>query len=222
MFLFDDVDFVRTQSLPVGDLWYFLPFGYLFTILVETPILVVGLSPQISVKQRLLCGIWLTACTYPIVVLVLPTLLFGEPRWMYLLVAETFAPVGECLLFWLAFRDERLLGAAGWGAVPGGDRRSKPCLFRLWRSYELLSMVRRILKCECFRCLTARSHYRNISLDPGRIVARRAALRVCSADRLSDAVRLVRLGIHVHGRRAVFRMTIFLRSSTNLAARWWR
>jgi hypothetical protein len=104
MFLFDDVNFVQTQNLPLGDLWYFLPFGYLLTILIETPILLVGLSSKLSIKQRLLCGAWLTACTYPIVVLVLPTIFLGQARWQYLAVAETFAPVAECLLFWLAFR----------------------------------------------------------------------------------------------------------------------
>lgn len=104
MYLFDEVDFVQTQNLPLGDLWYFLPFGYLLTILIETPILLIGLSSKLSLKQRLLCGVWLTACTYPIVVLVLPTLFYGEARWLYLLVAEMFAPVAECLLFWMAFR----------------------------------------------------------------------------------------------------------------------
>ena len=114
MFLFDEVDFVQTQNLPVRDLWYFLPFGYLITILIETPILLVGLSPKLSFKQKLLCGVWLTACTYPIVVLVLPTLLYGFPRWQYLAIAETFAPVGECLVFWLAFRTKDILDSAGW------------------------------------------------------------------------------------------------------------
>ncbi len=108
MFLFDEVDFVQTQNLPLGNLWYFLPFGYLLTILIETPILLIGLSPKLSLKQRLMCGVWLTACTYPIVVLVLPTLLYGEARWIYLAVAETFAPVGECVLFWLAFRGREI------------------------------------------------------------------------------------------------------------------
>jgi hypothetical protein len=85
-------------------LWLFLPIGYLTTILIETPIVVFGLSPKISLKQRILCGIWLTACTYPIVVLVLPTLL-GSISWtLYLIVAEIFAPLAECVIFWLAFR----------------------------------------------------------------------------------------------------------------------
>lgn len=108
IFLFDEVDFVQTQNLPLSELWYFLPFGYLLTILIETLILLVGLSSKLTFKQKLMCGIWLTACTYPIVVLVLPTIFLGEPRWLYLLVAETFAPVAECLLFWLAFRGREI------------------------------------------------------------------------------------------------------------------
>lgn len=108
MFLFDEVDFVQTQNLPLGDLWYFLPFGYLLTILIETPILLLGLSSKLTFKQKLMCGVWLTACTYPIVVLVLPTIFLGEPRWLYLLVAETFAPAAECFLFWQAFRGRGL------------------------------------------------------------------------------------------------------------------
>ncbi len=114
MFLFDEVDFVQTQNLPLGDLWAFLPIGYLFTILIETPVLVLGLSPKVSLKQKLWCGVWLTACTYPIVVLVLPAIFLGESRTLYLAIAETFAPVGECFLFWLAFRGKGLLETGDW------------------------------------------------------------------------------------------------------------
>ena len=85
------------------ELWRFLPLGYLLTILIETPILCVGLSRRHALSRKLLAGVWLTACTYPIVTLVLPLLFAPERRVLYLLVAETFAPVGECLLFWLAF-----------------------------------------------------------------------------------------------------------------------
>jgi hypothetical protein len=88
-----------------GDLWAFLPIGYLFTIAVETPVLLLGLSKEITWKQRLFAGVWLTACTYPTVVLVLPELFASSPRGLYLLVAEVFAPVAECALFWLVFRD---------------------------------------------------------------------------------------------------------------------
>lgn len=91
-----------------NELWAFLPFGYLLTILIETPVLLFGLSPRHPVKRKLLAGVWLTACTYPIVVLVLP-LLF-ESRTAYLIVAETFAPIAECVLFWVAFGKSELLG----------------------------------------------------------------------------------------------------------------
>ena len=92
------------------DLWRFFPLGYLFTILIETPILLVGLSKRHSIKRRLFAGVWLTACTYPIVVLVLYPLLVGTSRTAYLIVAETFAPVGECILFWLAYGRREELG----------------------------------------------------------------------------------------------------------------
>ena len=86
-----------------SELWHFLPLGYLLTILIETPILCVGLSRRHPLKRRLFAGVWLTACTYPIVTLVLPLLFPLDRRVLYLIVAETFAPVAECILFWLAF-----------------------------------------------------------------------------------------------------------------------
>src|SRR6267142_1221637 len=86
-----------------SELWRFLLPGYLLTILIETPILCVGLSRRHPLSRKLLAGVWLTACTYPIVTLVLPLLLDSSSRKVYLVIAETFAPVGECLLFWLAF-----------------------------------------------------------------------------------------------------------------------
>ena len=85
------------------ELWRFLPIGYLVTIAIETPILFFGLSAQHSKQRRIVAGIWLTACTYPIVTLVLPLLLVGHSRAFFLLIAEVFAPVAECVLFWLAF-----------------------------------------------------------------------------------------------------------------------
>ena len=86
-----------------SELWRFFPIGYLVTIAIETPILIVGLSKTHSVRRRLFAGIWLTACTYPIVTLVLPLVLSEYSRRTFLAVAEVFAPVVECLLFWLAF-----------------------------------------------------------------------------------------------------------------------
>jgi hypothetical protein len=85
------------------ELWHFLPIGYLFTIAIETPILFFGLSNHHPKQRRIMAGLWLTACTYPIVVLVLPLLFVNSSRALYLAVAEIFAPVAECLLFGLAF-----------------------------------------------------------------------------------------------------------------------
>ncbi len=53
---------------------------------------------------------WLTACTYPIVVLALPLALANVSRATYLVVAETFAPLAECALFWLAYGEAEQLG----------------------------------------------------------------------------------------------------------------
>ena len=86
-----------------NELWRFLPIGYLLTILIETPVLAIGLSKRHALSRRLLAGVWLTACTYPIVTLVLPLLFPPDRRGSYLVVAEIFAPVAECVLFWLAF-----------------------------------------------------------------------------------------------------------------------
>ncbi len=92
------------------ELWRFLPFGYLFSILIETPILLIGLSNRHPLRRRLFAGIWLTACTYPIVVLVLPLALAGVSRAKYLVIAEVFAPVAECILFWLAYGESDQVG----------------------------------------------------------------------------------------------------------------
>jgi hypothetical protein len=94
------------------ELWRFFPLGYLFSILIETPILLIALSSRHPIKRRLFAGIWLTACTYPIVVLVLPLALANFSRAGYLVVAEVFAPVAECILFWLAYGEPEQAGKA--------------------------------------------------------------------------------------------------------------
>ena len=93
-----------------NELWRFLPLGYLLSILIETPILLIGLSRRHPFRRKLFAGVWLTACTYPIVVLVLPLLFAPDQRALYLVVAETFAPVAECVLFWLAFGNQEEVG----------------------------------------------------------------------------------------------------------------
>src|SRR2546430_11039692 len=98
------------SKMSPSDLWRFLLIGYPFTILIETPVLLLGLSQRHSIKRRIFAGVWLTACTYPIVVLVMPLMFGGVSRTIYLAVAETFAPVAECVLFWLAYGKAEELG----------------------------------------------------------------------------------------------------------------
>jgi hypothetical protein len=89
------------MKVPTDDFLITMAWCFLVTILVETAVLLVGLSRRHSVAVRLFAGIWLTSCTFPVVWLVLPPL-FAD-RATYLLAAEIFAPVTECLLFWVAF-----------------------------------------------------------------------------------------------------------------------
>ncbi|MFM7249703.1 MAG: hypothetical protein ACKO5R_07390 [Planctomycetaceae bacterium] len=88
-----------------GSLWRFLPWGYLCTVAIEVPVLLLGLSRGHPLRDRLTAGLALTAFTYPIVVAVLPPLVW-EPwgRGAYVAVAESFAPVAEWALFRAAFR----------------------------------------------------------------------------------------------------------------------
>jgi hypothetical protein len=95
-----------------NELWRFFPLGYLFSILIETPILLIGLSARHPLKRRVFAGVWLTACTYPIVVLVMPLVFGSASRAVYLIIAETFAPVAECALFWLAYGEAEQFGKA--------------------------------------------------------------------------------------------------------------
>ena len=93
-------------------LWYFLPIGYLFTVLIETPVLLAGLSGRHPPGRRIFAGLWLTACTYPVVNLVMPLLFADSGRGVFLAAAETFAPAAECVLFWAAFGERREWGRA--------------------------------------------------------------------------------------------------------------
>ena len=64
--------------------WSFLAIGYLASVAIETQVLLIGLSRRHPFSDRLLAGLWLTACTYPIVSLVLPLVMPQEPRWLHL------------------------------------------------------------------------------------------------------------------------------------------
>ena len=88
-------------------LWAFIARGFATTIAIETPVLVAGLQRSHPLKRKLTAGVWLTAFTYPVVVLVLPLVLHADiNRTQYLWVAETFAPLAECALFSLAFHQD--------------------------------------------------------------------------------------------------------------------
>jgi hypothetical protein len=97
--------------LDTSDVLFYTLRGYVLTVLIETPVLIFGLSKRHTMRDRLFAGIWLTACSYPVVALVIPY--FVNPftnRFLYLLLAETFAPISECIFFWLAFGDRAELG----------------------------------------------------------------------------------------------------------------
>jgi hypothetical protein len=93
------------------DLWKFLPLGFLLTVLIETPILLFGLSRAHSLRRKLFAALWLNACSYPVVILVLPLVLANAPGAIYVTLAEVFAPVSECALFRIAFGESREPGS---------------------------------------------------------------------------------------------------------------
>ena len=79
-------------------------WGWLVAVPLETPVLWFGLAPVHSWRQKLFAGLWLTACSYPLLVLVLPAIVDPLTQWrLYVLVGETGVATIECLLFWLAF-----------------------------------------------------------------------------------------------------------------------
>lgn len=85
-------------------LWLYLPLGYVFTVAIELSVLWFALSRRHKPGVRVTAGFWLTAVTYPIVVVVMPLLILPTfSRGTYLAIAETFAPAAECLLFYLAY-----------------------------------------------------------------------------------------------------------------------
>ena len=88
--------------MSIGTLWLLLIFGYCLTVLIEIPILIVGLPRKYSISETIVNGLLLTAITYPVVVMVLPAVFTGmgiENRMLFLAVAESFAPITEVLFF---------------------------------------------------------------------------------------------------------------------------
>jgi hypothetical protein len=99
--------------------------GFLFSIAVETPVLLVGLSARHTWRRRLFAGVWLTGCTYPVVFFVLPA--FFRSRTSYLFVAETLAPAAECVLFTVLFA--------------GLERAGTKSLVRDWAAIALANLA---------------------------------------------------------------------------------
>lgn len=77
--------------------------GYVLSLLIEGCILGIGLSRRHARRDRIVATIWLTSCTYPLVAVSFPLLLGSLGRTTMLLVAETYAALGEALLFTAAY-----------------------------------------------------------------------------------------------------------------------
>lgn len=89
--------------------------GYLTTVSVEVPILLVLLSARHGVKRTIVAALWITLCSYPLVVLTLPS--FFPPtrsRLLYYAAAESTAITIEVVLFLCVF------------GQPGGSRNLTP------------------------------------------------------------------------------------------------
>ncbi len=97
--------------------------GYLVTVAVEVPVLVAFLSGRHSFLRRLCLGFWLTACSYPLASLTLPSLLpLHTSRALYVALFELIAITVELPLFFAVFPWE-VEGAApvrGAGALRDG------------------------------------------------------------------------------------------------------
>jgi hypothetical protein len=127
---------------PAEYLWWFLPRGYLLTIAVETPVLLVALSGRHSLGRRLFAGIWLTACTYPVFILSLSQLLTpATSHFLYVVIGEIFVALAECALFWGAFG--RPTGGVPGDAEHGGEKpgAATPAAGVTWRDYAAIVLA---------------------------------------------------------------------------------
>lgn len=92
--------------------------GYTLGVMLETPVLLAGLSACHSFKTKLKAGFLLTACTYPFVVIVMPRLINPDlHNTMYLAVTETLVPIAECAIFWFVFHRGMQVNSNGSVAV---------------------------------------------------------------------------------------------------------
>ena len=73
------------------------------SILIETPILVVGLSKPHSLTRRLFAGVWLTACTYLRVPMTAPPALVRKTIYQAWLSRRSIALVSAAMAAGVAF-----------------------------------------------------------------------------------------------------------------------
>ncbi len=92
--------------------------GYTLGVILETPVLMAGLSACHSLKSKFKAGLLLTACTYPFVIIVMPRLINPDMHnTLYMAVTETLVPIAECALFWLIFHRRLPPSASGTGVL---------------------------------------------------------------------------------------------------------
>lgn len=85
-----------------ASVWLLVICGYLLTVSIEIPVLLTGMARKHGVRETIINGLFLTAFTYPVVVMVLPaafSVMEINNRLLYLAVAESFAPIAEVLFF---------------------------------------------------------------------------------------------------------------------------
>ncbi len=75
--------------------------GYILSLVVELPVLILALSASYKLIEKVLAGLWLTACTYPAVSWLFSG--FIQEPVLLTFVREAYAAFGEAFLFWLAF-----------------------------------------------------------------------------------------------------------------------
>lgn len=84
------------------EIWLFLAIGYLATVTIEIPVLILCMSPEIANRQKVELGLLLTAFSYPVVILVLPLVLsachIGKPTHQIAII-ECYAALAEVALF---------------------------------------------------------------------------------------------------------------------------
>lgn len=82
-----------------------LSLGFVLFIGIESSILIACLRKQYAKTQLIFAGVWLTFCTYPVINLLLATLLGHTP--FYYAISALMAPLVEFILFWIAFESDR-------------------------------------------------------------------------------------------------------------------